>query len=260
MTLAEMQARFHALVTGGPCADAAPGALVLSTPGLDAEARIGVYAGMYRARLVEALGADFPKLRRVLEEDRFAALGEAYLAEHPSDDPDLGRFGRRLAAFLSAHPASERPDLADLAALEWARSEVFFDAPAEPLGREALALAPERFVATRLRFVPALRLVSVGHATAALWRALEAGEAPPAPSERPEAVAVWRSGFDVLHAALTPEEGEALGRALAGEPLGDVCEAFAERADAAEAAFAAVSSWVDDGWIAGVDAPAARAA
>jgi hypothetical protein len=70
-------------------------------------------------------------------------------------------------------------------------------------------------------------------------------------------VAVWRSGFDVFHAALEEDEAAALGRALAGEPLAHVCEAFGERADAAQAAFEALSSWVDDGWVAGIERPRA---
>jgi hypothetical protein len=258
--LAETQAVFRALVTGGDAPAGAAERIAVSTPGLDAEERVGIYAGMYRARLVEALAADFPKLKRLLGDERFWALGVAYAAEHPSEDADIGRFGRELAAFLRSHPAPDRADLADLAALEWARSEVFFDAPAEPIGREALALEAAAFPVARLRFAPALRLVTGDHAAAPLWRALEVGDPAPPPAPAAEAIAVWRSGFDVFHATLDPAEATALARALAGEPLGCVCAAFAGRPDAAEAAFAALSSWVDDGWVAGVDAPPARAA
>jgi hypothetical protein len=257
--LAETQALFHALVTGDAPAGAAE-RIAVSTPGLDAEERVGIYAGMYRARLVEALAADFPKLKRLLGDERFWALGVAYAAEHPSEDADLGRFGRNLAAFLRRHPSPDRPDVADLAALEWARSEVFFEASAEPLRREDLALAPEAFAPARLRFVPALRLVEGTHAAAPLWRALEVGELPPAPAPGPEAIAVWRNGFEVFHASLVPEEADALARALGGAALAHVCGAFAGLAEPAAAAFAALSSWVDDGWVAGVDAPRARAA
>ena len=259
MTLAETQALFHALATGGAVSAGDAGRLVVSTPGLEAEERVGIYAGMYAARLVDALAADFPKLRGLLGETSFAGLGEAYARAHPSDHPDIGRFGRHLAGFLRLLPAPDRPDLADLAALEWARSEVFFEAHVEPAGREGLALEPAGFLAARLRFVPALRLVRVHHGAAPLWRALEAGEPPPPPAAAPGAVAVWRNGFDVLHAALEPDEAAALESALAGEPLERVCAPFGGRADGAEAAFAALSSWVDDGWIAGVE-PGPRSA
>ena len=259
MTLAETQAAFHALATGGEVPRDAAERIAISTPGLSAGERIGIYAGMYVARLVEALAADHPMLRRLLGEERFAVLGEAYAREHPSGDPDLGRFGRHLAAYLRRRPAPDRPDLADLAALEWARSEVFLEAPAEPAGRGDLALEPASFLAARLRFVPALRLLRAGHAVAPLWRALEREEPPPPPAPGSAAIAVWRSGFDVLHAGLDADEAAALERALGGRPLEEVCAAFEEREDGAEAAFAALSSWVDDGWIARVEPPARRA-
>lgn len=259
MRLAEAQALFHALATGGAVPADEAARLVVSTPGLDARERIGIYAGMYVARLVEALRADFPKVARLLGDERFHALGEAYARAHPSDDPDLGRFGRRLPAFLGAHPAPERPELADLAALEWARSEVFLEAEARAAGPEELALDPGAFAAARLRLAPALRLVVAGHDVAPLWRALEREEPPPPPAPGAAALAVWRNGFDVFHAALDPEEAAALRRALAGAPLAEVCAAFGGREDAAGAAFAALSSWVDDGWIARVD-PGGRTA
>ncbi len=48
----------------------------------------------------------------------------------------------------------------------------------------------------------------------------------------------------------------ALERVMAGKPLGEVCEAFEDRADAVEAAFRAVGSWFTEGWIAEEKRPA----
>jgi len=254
VTLAETQALFHALATGEEIGAAEAERLVLSTPELPAAERIGIYAGMYASRLVDALRADFPKLAALLGEERFRVLGEAYARAHPSAAPDIGRFGRHLAGYLRAYPARGRPDLSDLAALEWARSEAFFEAPAGPAGREDLAaLGAERFAAARLRLVPALRLVRLEHGVVPLWRALEDGAPPPPPVPGASAAAVWRRGFDVLHAAIGPEEALALEAALRGEALGEICGAFAGREDAAEAAFAALGSWLDEGWVARVD-------
>jgi hypothetical protein len=107
----------------------------------------------------------------------------------------------------------------------------------------------------RLRFVPALRVVPLRHDLTALWRALEDG-APPVPvSPRQESVAVWRREFEVFHEAIDADEARALGLALSGEPLGVVCEAFAQRPDAVEAAFRAISSWFAERWILAADVP-----
>jgi hypothetical protein len=253
MTLAETQALFHEAVTSpAPVAADRIDACFAGTPGHPAVERVAIYAGMYQARLVEALGETFPNLVGFLGEETFAGLAEDYLRRHPSEHHDVSQVGRHLAAFLRQFPDPERPDLADLAELEWARQQVFFAPPAEPVGVEALAgLDAGAFSRTGLRLVPSLRLLVLDHAAAPLWRRLEDGEAPSPPAPGPAAVAVWRSGFLVVHAPLTLDEAAALERAQSGQPLAAICAAFAERADPAAAAHAAISSWLAEGWVAG---------
>ena len=256
MTLAETQALFHALVTGR--GEPAPGALeacFTGPPALLAARRVRIYADMWRARLLEALREEFPAVAACLGAARFEALGDAYLRAHPSAHHDIGRLGRSLAAFLRRHPEPRRPDLADLAALEWARSEVFFAGRAAPVGREALAaLAPAEQPRARLRLVPALRLLALGHDPCGAWRRLTEGKKPGRRVPGPCRLAVWRAGDGpaVVHARLADEEGAALEAALAGAPLAEVCAPFAARQDAARAAFRAIGSWLDEGWVAGV--------
>lgn len=255
MTLAETQALLHAAVTR------AEGDRSLEiqrcfrgSAELTAAERVEIYADMYLWRLVDALREDYPKLALLLGDERFYALAEAYVREHPSTHHDLGRMGVHLAAFLRAHPGPGRPDLADLAALEWARSEVFFEAEVEPAREGALAsLAPEQFLRARLRLAPALRLLVVEHDAVGLWRALEHEEPVPPAAPGIHAIAVWRKEFDVFHTALELDEAAALEGAAAGDPLARVCAAFAGREEADRAAFDAVTSWLDEGWIARVE-------
>lgn len=251
MTLAETQAAFHALATRAADPPKAAEEFLVGSTELPANERIGIYADMYLWRLSDALREDYPKLAALLGDERFLALADAYAREHPSDRPDLGQLGRHLPAFLRRFPAPERADLADLAALEWARSEVFFGAPATPVARDALAaLGPDAFVDARLEPIPALRVLVLEHDAATLWRRLEDGERPDAPIADPTAVVVWRSGFEVFHASVELDEARALELARAGEPLSSVCAAFGEREDPAAAAFAALASWFEEGWIA----------
>jgi hypothetical protein len=201
---------------------------------------------------VDALLETFPNLARFLGEERFGALGEAYLAEHPSEHHDVGRLGRRLADFLKAYPDPERADLADLAELEWTRNEVFFAPESAVAGADALAAAGvERVAGVRLRMANSLRVIDLAHDAAALWRSLESGEDVLPPRDGP-AVAVWRRGFEVFHCTLPPEEAEALLAARAGEPIEAICGFFADRPHPAAEAHAAISSWFAEGWIAGV--------
>lgn len=252
MKLAELQRRFYQLASRAPGSEAIdPAALVVGTAGLDARARVGIYADMFLWRQIDALRDDFPRLALLLGDGPFYAMAEDYLREHPSRNASLSELGRELPGFLAGWSREgSRADLTDLAALEWARARVFEEANlrAEPPER-LRAFAAGELPRVRLRFVPALRVVPLRHDLAALWQALEEGAPAGAPSPKKESVAVWRKEFEVFHAPLDADEEQALAMARAGEPLGTVCEPFAQRADAVEAAFRAISSWFADGWI-----------
>lgn len=261
MTLAETQARFHALVTGPARARAArAGSVVCGTRALPAAARLRIYADMWRWRQVDALADDFPALAALLGRAGFERLADAYLAAHPSDRPDLGQLGRALARHLRA-TRTARPELADLAALEWARAEALLEGDAEPVSPNALAaVPPRRFARARLRLVPALRVLRLRHDVLPVWRALRREEAPPAPARGEFAAVVWRQGFEVVHAAIPPDEARALAAAARGRPLHDVLAAFAARPDPAAAAFAALATWVREGLVRAVGLRPARRA
>lgn len=260
MRLAETLAAFQALATRAPELPCAAEDFLVGSPELRAHERIGIYADMYLWRLADALREDYPKLAALVGDERFLAVADTYAREHPSDRPDLGQFGRHLPAFLRRFAGGERADLHDLAALEWARSEVFFDSPAEPVAREALAaLGPDAFPDAGLQLIPALRVLSLDHDVATLWRGMEDGGGADAPAAKRTAVVVWRAGFEVFHAPVALDEARALELARAGEPLATVCAAFGEREDPAAVAFAALASWFDEGWIAAVLPPAGTA-
>lgn len=224
-------------------------------PPLDAVARAGIYADMYRTRLAEALKADFPNLHRLLGEEGFYGLSVAYATAHPSASSDIGQFGRALADFLAHYPCP-RGDEADLARLEWARAQAFTAEDAVPVGQETLAQLGEAAVEAHLHFVPALGRLALEYDVLGLWDALEAasGEAP-AVERRPVSVAVWRTGHEVLHRGLPPMEAEALVRAQGGAPLAEVCEAFSEAEEPTLEAFRALSAWLASGWVARVECP-----
>jgi hypothetical protein len=255
VTLAETQALFSDFVTRaeGDRSRAIDRCFTGSVelPALD---RVEIYADMYLWRLVDALREDYPKLATLLGDEAFYALAEGYVRENPSRHHDLGQLGRHLAAFLRARADGGRSPLTDLAALEWARSEVFFEAEVPPARQEALAgLAPDEFLSVRLRLVPALRVLVVEHDAIGLWRSLEHGEAAPPPAPGVQTIAVWRQGFEVFHTALDLDEATALEAAASGDPLSRICAAFAGQERAASAAFAAIVGWFDEGWIAAVE-------
>ncbi len=254
MTLAEIQALFHEVLTSAePVAADRIDACFAGTPEHPAVERVAIYASMYLWRLIEALRETFPNLVRFLGDETFAGLAEDYLRRHPSEHHDVGQVGRRLAAFLREYPDPERPDLADLAELEWARHEVFFAPAVKPAGPKAFTgLDGEAFARTGVVLSPALRVLVLDHAAAPLWRRLEDGEKPETPVAGTSTVAVWRSGFEVFHGALSLDEAVALEGAASGDSLAVICAAFADREDPAAAAHAALSSWLQEGWVVAV--------
>lgn len=219
--------------------------------------RIDIYAQMYFWRQVDALREDFPALAALLGEEHFPELVAAYLKVHPSEHPSLGRLGDRLAGFLREHVAEgARADLADVASLEWARSEVFVELDAVPLPRSAFSnLAPDAFAQSRLRLIPGMRLLSLQHDALGPWHAVEHAGPPPEPSARKQHLLVWRKHWSVFHVEVASDEAQALRWAREGRPVAEFCEAFAERESPAEAAFKALQSWLSEELVAGIEVP-----
>ena len=158
-SLAELQRRFFELITGaesvtaelaarGVPAGEAEGvarALAVADARGSAIERLDVYANMYFFRILDALRADYPKVLAVIGDEAFHDLATGYLLAHPSRHPSLRFVGAALPGFVAEHRlAKERPWLGELAALEWARVDVFERAEGEENTREMLASgAPE---------------------------------------------------------------------------------------------------------------------
>jgi len=263
LSLAATQDALLSLITGRRSGDGprlAP-ALVHGDHRADADTRLGVYQHMYRARMVEAMTSQFPRLANHLGDEAFAGLVLVYVADHPSRDPSLRFIGQRLPDWLERHRPA-RPWLADLARLEWARADVFDVLDETVLGLDDLrGLAAERFGTLPLRLIHARRLIITDYAVAAFWDRLgQDGDAeprvpstvPPADAEDDagETLLVWRQGTIVYHRPIGGGELDALEQVASGTTFGALCEGLAGRMSpeaATRMAFAWLSTWVADG-------------
>jgi hypothetical protein len=219
-----------------------------------ADERLSVYAHMYRARLIEVLGEVYPLTRGLVGEDEFDALAARYVHAHPSRTPSLRAYGGELSRFLAEVEVAPA-EAASLAALEWARYDVF-DALDEPtLTREDMAALGPGIATAPLRSIVASALVPCAHTIDALYLALAAGNTPPVAAATPCVLLVWRESPQVFHRVVSSREAELLRRVASGTTLGLLCEALAEKhAGSVEAAaaevFALVGRWIADGLLA----------
>jgi hypothetical protein len=231
-------------------------AAIVDAPPLPADVRLDIYRHAYRTRLIDALHDTYPVLHQLLGDETFMALGELFVAAHPSVHSSIRWYGRELADFLAGcAPFAEQPILSEVARFEWTSSEVF-DAPdATPLDRRALeTLDPGAWADLTLLFHPSLRRLELRWNTVAVWKAATGGEAPPDPEAAPSPWLMWRRGFENYFRSMDAAENAALDAALRGSRFAEVCAALTAYVPEDEIPLRAASlvgTWTESGIIVG---------
>jgi hypothetical protein len=234
-------------------------ALIADTPPLTKEARLGIYRHAYVARLTEALQNYYPVLYQILGDDDFEALGAAFVRAHPSVHRSIRWYGREVAAFLRVEPPfAGQPILAEIASFEWRLAESFDSADSGVVGRTALAsVAPAEWADLTFRFHPSVQRLTFEWNTVAVWKALSAEEAPPAPERSADAVEwlIWRDNLENYFRSLDAVEVTALDAALEGRNFAQVCAALSQQLPDEQVPLRAASliaTWLDGGLLAGL--------
>jgi hypothetical protein len=233
---------------------------IVDAPPLPTLERLGIYRNAYRVRLIEALDDTYPVLHAVLGDELFAALGEEFVAAHPSVHRSIRWYGRELAEFLRRQPPyAEQPIFAELALLEWTLAEVFDAADASPEPRAALsAIDPSAWSELHFEFHPSLRRLELQWNTTAVWQAMSHEETPPDPecAEYPVPWLLWRQDLQNYFRSMPSDEAAALESALRGENFGEICTALAEWLPEEEIPLRAaglLGLWADSGIIVAID-------
>ncbi|HEV2229897.1 MAG TPA: DNA-binding domain-containing protein [Steroidobacteraceae bacterium] len=218
--------------------------------------RLGIYAGAYGSRLIDALESSYPALAALLGDEDFQSLGAKYVRTHDSRYFSIREYGDALEEFLGAHADySGVPLLAELARFEWMLCAVFDAADAEPLPAAALArVAPADWPELRFTFHPSVRRVALKWNVPQLWKALTEGGARPELRVGAEPVEwlAWRQDLQSYFRSLGAVEVAALDAARAGRGFGELCELLAGAYGAARApqeAAALLAGWLGAGLI-----------
>ncbi len=216
----------EALESSGASKEIPPGrALEIVKPSwsLTALERLGIYRGMYEARMREALEVDYPLLAGFLGPELWEQLVSLYIREYPSRSYTLNRLGDYLPLFLNELEGLPRPRFAaDLARYEFALSQVF-DAPEDrAIGPADAARVPEdAWEDARLVPIRAFRLETFHYPVSRY--ADQVREAPGARPPRPKKtwMVVFRRDFTPLSLELTRPAFGLLNRLASGCTLGE---------------------------------------
>lgn len=254
MTLAELQQQFqqHVLMGDATVADA-----IESSEQAPVATRLGIYSNAYRARLIEALAASYPRLHELMGDAAFNQAALEYIAAHPSHFRSIRWFGGLLAPALELSHRKQ-PWLADLAQWEWALAAAF-DAPdAQPIDESAFAaIGADEWPTLRFAFHPSVQRLAFHTNTPALFKALSEESATPPPERLPheQQWLIWRRDLTTRYRSLDAVETRALDAALHGAAFEELCETLCACCDAKEVPLRAASllrTWVSDGLITGL--------
>jgi hypothetical protein len=253
MTLPAIQQRFQAFLLEG--ARDIEGH-VIGTERVPVATRLAIYGDAYRARLTEALASNYPALATLIGEADFNSLAASYIATHVSRWPSIRHYGGDLPQFLaSAEPYRDAPLLAELAAWEWAMTEVFDAADQNALTVEALArFPPQQWDALQFEFHPAVRRLDLRWNAPQTWKAVTGGGQRPEPelAAREQPWILWRSGLQILYRSLGGDEAMAFDGLRAGATFGEICVAlcgYTAEAEAPVRAATCLRGWTESGLI-----------
>ena len=249
--LPEIQTDFQSYLLNG---DPAIESHVAGTERVPVATRLAIYGDGYRARLAEALQANFPVLSELLGDEDFETLAAAYIRTHDSPFFSIRYYGNALSEFLATAPEyAGAAVLAELARWEWAMTEVF-DAPdAESIGVSDLArVAPEDWAELRFEWHPSVRRLALAWNAPQIWKAVSDEGEPPEVAFNPEAVEwlLWRHELQTFFRSLQPGEAQALTAAREGQSFGEICALLSAQFGETEAPAKAAGflrNWVESG-------------
>lgn len=216
-----------------------------------------VYNHAYFLRLEEVLSDTFQGLLYITEEEGFRYIVAAFVENCPPRHPNIRTVGEDLATFLKDPATDIDYDfgvpltlLGDLAALEYARSQVF-SAENAPLAtvESLMAFSADDWEQSSFSASPSLRLVSCDFDVLPTLSAIDREETPDIPEAKPARYAVSRQGFSIVEESLSPEEFqvlEAFSRGATLEEAGRVLPGPVEE----HISFVATKlmEWTQKGW------------
>ena len=140
---------------------ATPAGLV-GPDGLPSEKRFAVYRNNVMISLIDAMGANFPAIKRLVGDDFFTSLAREFIIDSPPDQPMLFMYGDQFPEFLEQfQPVEKFPYLADVARVEIAWLQSYHAADITVLDAAELGnVPPEEVGKVKFKLHPAAWIFS----------------------------------------------------------------------------------------------------
>lgn len=236
-----------------PTSDGALAALLALPDGIDPETRIDVYRNGFPARIIESIEQAFPAIANILGDGSFANLVRRYLAAVELSSYNLNDVGEAFADYCRRDILTEElPLLPDLADLEWSVSCAFHAHETKAVDAASLsALTLEDWERAKLSFQESVHLTESAWPIHDLWitRDQDRAEINVDLVSRPQAVLVYRRGYEVECRRATDTERNALAPLLAGSTLGETVELLSNAGQSADETMRIFATWVQSGLI-----------
>ena len=215
--------------------------------------RLAVYSHAYDWRLIDALHQEYGLLAKLVGDEAFTELAEAFIDAYPSKFYSIAKFSEPLAQFLNEDAAySEQPHLSELVQLIKALNTSLEAADAPYLNVEALAnVAAQNWPSLSFKFHPSVQYFNFNYNSFAIWQALVQEKPIPEVLMTKNHCVVWRKGLQSYAVALTEVEALVLILFQQGSCFADVCEAVYDKGFMAEsqvASFVAnlLATWLNN--------------
>ncbi len=172
--LAEFQRMMASVLLGGQEAD-------LDHQIVGTDDLIDIYKNNFRISLIDVLAKTYPVIRRLVGNDYFRQVTQAFICEEPPRTRSLHSYGEEFPEFLTKDvSAVNHPYLSDVARLEWACNLAYHAADARLFEFEHCRGIPAAaWPSARVHFSPSLQLVHSPFPIAQIWQENQPGEAEP---------------------------------------------------------------------------------
>ena len=234
---------------------------IVSTPKIQAHARMDVYENAYRLRLIDTLADNFIGLNGLAGDDQFEKIARQYIDAVPSIHKNIRWYGDQLANFLRYNsPWSSQVTLTEMADVDW-HILLAFDAPnVSRIDETAIINLPiHAWESLKFDFHPSLNRLDVTHNVFKFRKQLISESEDITAPEKFEyltAWVIWRRQLKQLYRSMEVDEAWAMDQAILGTNFPQLCEGLCEWVDPEHAAARAagfLKQWVTDGLITKVD-------